>query len=575
MTTLVATDEEGSPAKRQKLDVTNLVSSHILRDEPEYKSRYASAKPFRHCVYDDVLDREFVLRVQKEVKDNSKVNFKESDLFRVYQSIDLANLDESHNETMPALMNLRQILYSDEWRSLMERVCGLKEGTLSKQVDCAFNCHTPGCHLLCHDDVIGTRKVSYILYLPDPVPDWQRKEGGALELYDSYLDPKTQQRCPELFPSVFLTPTFNSMAFFQVEPGVSFHAVQEVTGDRPRLSLQGWYHGAMPPDNIQEATLQRLKTLGGNPDSEEYTAYPAHTRPSPSSSRNMFKEEDRIYLSKYLQSAYLTPLAIKDMRERFQEDSSIQLRNFFQESVIQCLRPAMEDEDSNRLTIDDPGFYQQGLSESWKLQGPTHMQRLAVYRDRGKRNGGGDSVGELLQGLRTNVLESEAFRHYLAQITNLGLPLGYRGEIRRFLPGRDYTVAHYGVLTEKSVLDATMCFVAGRGSDVPTDEDEQTNGQQEPDEADIAWQLGDAGGFECYIEADDDKGEAADEYSADDDTPLLSVSACNNTLSLVFRDPGTMRFVKYVSAGAPSSRFDIAFEYKVEDVAETDDEHGD
>ena len=27
------------------------------------------------------------------------------------------------------------------------------------QVDCATNLHTQGCHLLCHDDVIGTRKV--------------------------------------------------------------------------------------------------------------------------------------------------------------------------------------------------------------------------------------------------------------------------------------------------------------------------------------------------------------------------------------------------------------------------------
>jgi hypothetical protein len=45
---------------------------------------------------------------------------------------------------------------------------------------------------------------------------------------------------------------------------------------------------------------------------------------------------------------------------------------------------------------------------------------------------------------------------------------------------------------------------------------------------------------------------------------LLSVSASNNTLSLVYRDPGTMRFVKYVGSKAPSSRWDVAMIYEVE-----------
>ena len=72
---------------------------------------------------------------------------------------------------------------------------------------------------------------------------------------------------------------------------------------------------------------------------------------------------------------------------------------------------------------------------------------------------------------------------------------------------------------------------------------------------------------------DDKEQEAADEYNADDDSELLSVSASNNTLSLVYRDPGTMRFVKYVGSRAPSSRWDIAMEYQVEQ--DDDDDEGD
>jgi hypothetical protein len=103
-------------------------------------------------------------------------------------------------------------------------------------------------------------------------------------------------------------------------------------------------------------------------------------------------------------------------------------------------------------------------------------------------------------------------------------------------------------MVDQSVLDATMCFVY--------DENDEN----------IVWESGDCGGFECYIAADDqdddDKGPA-DEYNEDDDTELLSVSASNNTLSLVYRDPGTMRFVKYVGSSAPSSRYDISMEYAV------------
>jgi hypothetical protein len=132
------------------------------------------------------------------------------------------------------------------------------------------------------------------------------------------------------------------------------------------------------------------------------------------------------------------------------------------------------------------------------------------------------------------------------------------------------------VLTTHSVLDATLCFCAGDGKQCAYDE--ETADLLGSDE-DAIWESGDVGGFECYIAAtedDDNGGENAAgpdaEYDEEDDTKLLSVSASNNTLSLVYRDPGTMRFVKYVGSGAPSSRWDIALEYEVNSLGDTDDE---
>ena len=59
----------------------------------------------------------------------------------------------------------------------------------------------------------------------------------------------------------------------------------------------------------------------------------------------------------------------------------------------------------------------------------------------------------------------------------------------------------------------------------------------------------------------------------DDDDDLVSVCAACNTLTVVLRPPARMHFVKYVSAAAPGSRWDVAAEFHV-DNAEEDEEEG-
>ena len=56
------------------------------------------------------------------------------------------------------------------------------------------------------------------------------------------------------------------------------------------------------------------------------------------------------------------------------------------------------------------------------------------------------------------------------------------------------------------------------------------------------------GGFDCYIAAEDEANEAAEVYCDDDaeDNTLLNLEPVSNTLSLVMRDTGCMRFIKFV-----------------------------
>ena len=64
-------------------------------------------------------------------------------------------------------------------------------------------------------------------------------------------------------------------------------------------------------------------------------------------------------------------------------------------------------------------------------------------------------------------------------------------------------------------------------------------------------------------------GSPSDPYEDDEDeSTLLSTQPGFNKLLLVLRDERVMRFVKYVSAAAPGSRWDICGEYEVGMVEE-------
>lgn len=123
-------------------------------------------------------------------------------------------------------MSLKSSLYSPQFRSTIETLCSLPPNTLTSKIDCAVNLHTTGCHLLCHDDVIGTRKISYIIYLTDESPEWKVEDGGLLEIYSGTVE-ADGTRIPSATPIKTIIPKHNSIAFFEVKPNHSFHSVQE------------------------------------------------------------------------------------------------------------------------------------------------------------------------------------------------------------------------------------------------------------------------------------------------------------------------------------------------------------
>ena len=61
---------------------------------------------------------------------------------------------------------------------------------------------------------------------------------------------------PEAAPSKSIPPNWNQFVFFEVQPGKSFHSVEEVVIDgeeRSRLSISGWFHAAQPGEEGYDA----------------------------------------------------------------------------------------------------------------------------------------------------------------------------------------------------------------------------------------------------------------------------------------------------------------------------------
>ena len=583
---------------------------------------YAAASPFPHGVVSPLCADASLRAVQAEMREHLTATFKETDLFKVLQTGDLVTIDRANPELVPKIPNLlrlRAAIYSPEFREMVQRMTGC--APLTDRIDCSANVYPRSGHLLCHDDVIGTRCISYIVYLTDPDDGWDEDDGGALELY-----PVESPGTPAVDPVVSLLPKWNSMAFFTVQPGRSFHAVQEVFADgKPRLSISGWYHAAAPPEGSERATLTQLKTRGADgagDDDEiaEFVPFPsaiqaviaaaaqasAEAKGDAAASEDAEDDEalgpdadDLKYLARWVNPEYLNPENVLKIREKMEQDSSVQMREFLLPEIAAALRAAMRREDeAEKLGGGRVPARSAGVGGGWAAVGPTHKQRFLRYDGVGSetlkeavakasaRSVSGapadpkgkapadtaapvfgarleervsaQSAGALMRAVSDALFCSEPFGRLLTALTGLR-PTAHKSESRRFRPGLDYTVAHHGVLTTDPRLDATMCFV--------DDEGEEKSG---------AWDFGEVGGFECYIAADEDGGAATDEvYAAageEEEDELLSVQATFNTLSLVHRDEGLMRFVKYVSHLAPSSRWDVAAQYTVEAVEDSDDE---
>eukprot|EP00959_Pyramimonas_sp_CCMP1952_P060331 1260610-Pyramimonas_sp.AAC.1 len=220
-------------------------------------------------MFRDLCADSFMRKVREEVIAHMPSTFKETDLFKMYQSLDMASFDDDDPECQKKfshLMALRKALYSEDFREFISKVTGCKHLSGTK-TDMAVNTHPHSGHLLCHDDVIGDRAVSFIIYLVDP-DGWSADDGGSLELYpleDPSKNDVTFRYTVRVAARPVSTRRLPVVRIMDLVAGASYHAVQEVfSTTKPRMSIQGWYHSDEPPPNADKASLALLQSAASD-----------------------------------------------------------------------------------------------------------------------------------------------------------------------------------------------------------------------------------------------------------------------------------------------------------------------
>ncbi len=328
------------------------------------------------------------------------------------------------------------------------------------------NVYTPGCHLLCHDDVIGSRRVSWILYLLDPDVPWKPEWGGALRLYptlDQKLEEGDEVKVPQPDFSLSIPPAWNQLSFFTVQPGQSFHDVEEVyargpeemveeDGGRIRMAISGWFHIPQEGEEGYEEGLEEklaekssLAQLQGgkadvfdepqpqwvdNPDWEEEMK----------EGNDELTENEIDFLIKYMNPNYLTPDTVEELSKMFSDESLLRLAEFLSTKFSARLRTYLESKD-HEANPTLPANPHSKLSKTG-VACPPHKHRYlyrqsvqpiptAPYPDEGMT-----AYDELVDIL----FPHPAFTKWISLATGITLT---KSNIfaRRFRRGMDYTLA--------------------------------------------------------------------------------------------------------------------------------------
>ena len=267
---------------------------------------------------------------------------------------------------------------------------------------------------------------------------WRAEWGGALRLYPTETvveEDGREVKIPLPEHTVAIPPAWNQLAFFAVQPGESFHDVEEVYSasagpvrrsdedtaivgkgktkviddgsevddeHRVRIAISGWYHvpqegepGYEPiseDDMMAKSSLSQLQSKSMDkydlpaPRWRDYSSVDALRAVAPTNGTTSstapaesnlaqdveLTESDLDFLIKYITPSYLTPDTVEKLADTFEEESCLQLSVFLRSNVAEKLRTDIESAEQEGEDCM-PG------SSTFAIARPPHKHRF-LYR---------------------------------------------------------------------------------------------------------------------------------------------------------------------------------------------------
>ena len=202
------------------------INEKLTREEKieELRKRFFDGKPYRYLVIENFLDYEIAKRVLSALK-KEKFEHKESDLFSLSQTMDFVDVKSN------VLREFYELMSCEELGRWLEKIIGIK--LKIGKIDMSGSLYESCDYLLCHDDLVGERKIAFVFYLSS----LEKGEGGEFVTYESADDVYVRRVGKEAKKVI---PKFNSILIFEVSEK-SFHSVEEVLKGK-RYAIGGWWY---------------------------------------------------------------------------------------------------------------------------------------------------------------------------------------------------------------------------------------------------------------------------------------------------------------------------------------------
>ena len=238
-----------------------------------------------------------------------------------------------------------------------------------------------------------------------------------------------EQGVPESEPCKSIPPSFNQMLLFVVQPGASFHDVEEVYSDGLRLAISGWFH--LPQegeDGYDEDAIASSSKLSSLQQLELKTANSelVETTPIDDGVRKLEKltSEDISYLDKFLHPDLLKADSLEKLNDILADTSSIQIPKFLAPKFASQVYDAISSQDG-----DDS-------ENGWQVAKPIYSRKFLYLPSDTPSSAPNSETWQKLRGVFT----SKPFRNWLRCTSGFN-PKSESVLCRRFRPGKDYTLA--------------------------------------------------------------------------------------------------------------------------------------